>query len=415
MLYTPVMGTQHFQTTIAEEGAQRPVILVVDDERGPRESLRMILAGNHEVLTACDGNEALEILKKSKVDLVTMDLNMPGLKGDELVGIIRDEHPQMEIIIITGFGTLETAVSGIRRGVCDFLTKPFDVIQVNAAVERALQSQSSRRRLVGFLEGIGAMVGRDQASGDILNELGANDELQLGLQRLLSEPALAHRAQSSDKLDPNTIEFLELLAETVESNDPGMRGHAQRVSFYVGLLADRLCLGAAAQQYARVAAFLHDIGKVGLPVGILHSDELLTGARREAVEEHPAIAERLLRPLMLPSAILGALRHHHERWDGKGYPDRLKGEEIPFLARIVCVADAFDAMVCESQVQHARSRDEAVDELRRESGKQFDPSLVDVFCSIVDMGTRDVTDLDQKPNTGEEYDLAETNLREKLA
>jgi len=81
----------------------------------------------------------------------------------------------------------------------------------------------------------------------------------------------------------------------------------------------------------------------------------------------------------------------------------------------VCVADAFDAMVCESQVQHARSRDEAVDELRRESGKQFDPSLVDVFCSIVDMGTRDVTDLDQKPNTGEEYDLAETNLREKLA
>ena len=194
-----------------------------------------------------------------------------------------------------------------------------------------------------------------------------------------------------------------------------MRGHAQRVSFYVGLLADRLCLGAAAQQYARVAAFLHDIGKVGLPAGTLHSDEPLTRPGREAIEQHPAIAERLLRPLMLPTAIVGALRHHHERWDGKGYPDRLKGEEIPLLARIVCVADAFDAMVCESHAQHARSRDEAVDELRRESGRQFDPNLVDVFCSIVDMGTRDLSDLDQKPNAGEEYGFVEINLREKLA
>ena len=409
------METPPGRDTATEDAPRPPVILVVDDERGPRESLRMILSGRHEVLTACDGGEALEILRNTEVDLVTVDLNMPGLKGDELAGIIRDENPQMEIIIITGFGTLETAVNGIRRGVCDFLTKPYDVIEVNASVERALERQSSRRRLVHFLEGIGALVGRDQTSGDILNALETNEELRMRLQRLLSEPALAHRAQSSSKLDPNTIEFLELLAETVESHDPGMRGHAQRVSFYVGLLADRLCLGAAAQQFARVAAFLHDIGKVGLPAGTLHSDQPLTGAKREAVEEHPAIAERLLRPLMLPTAIVGALRHHHERWDGEGYPDRLKGEEIPFLARIVSVADAFDAMVCESQAQHARSRDEAVDELRRESGRQFDPSLVDVFCSIVDMGTRDRLDLDQKPDAGEEHEFAEINLREKLA
>ena len=122
----------------APNPGRRAQILVVDDERGPRESLRMILSGSHDVTTADEGAEALEILRTESIDLVTVDLNMPGMKGDELMRTVRSEFPQTEIIIITGCGSVETAVEGIRHGVFDYLTKPFDVVQVTASVERAL-------------------------------------------------------------------------------------------------------------------------------------------------------------------------------------------------------------------------------------------------------------------------------------
>ena len=129
------------EESISPRNTEGPVILIVDDEKGPRESLRMILSPTYRVVLATSGMEALDILRTQNVNLVTVDHNMPGIKGDELAGIVRDEFPQIEIIIITGFGTLETAISGIRRGVCDFLTKPFDVVQVTDAVSRALERQ----------------------------------------------------------------------------------------------------------------------------------------------------------------------------------------------------------------------------------------------------------------------------------
>jgi putative two-component system response regulator len=150
---------------------RRQQILVVDDERGPRESLRMILSGSHQVTTADEGAEALDILRTESIDLVTVDLNMPGMKGDELMRTIRAEFPQTEIIIITGCGSVETAVEGIRHGVFDYLTKPFDVVQVTASVERALSRRESRQRMVSFLEGISRVLGRNEDANIILEEL----------------------------------------------------------------------------------------------------------------------------------------------------------------------------------------------------------------------------------------------------
>jgi response regulator RpfG family c-di-GMP phosphodiesterase len=254
----------------------------------------MILSSSYEVLTAEGGNGALEILRERPVDLVTVDLNMPGIKGDQLVGIIRQEFAETEIIIITGCATVDAAVSGIRCGVSDFLTKPFDVVQVNAAVNRALHRQQGRRRLVRFLEDLGNVVGRDRTTEDILCELEGSEELQARLQTLLE--------------------------------DPHIESHASR--------------------------------------------------------EHAGIGERLLQPLALASAITSALRHHHERWDGMGYPDGLRAEETPLLARVVAVADAFDAIVCKQQEAQNDSRRFALSELKAGAGSQFDAQVVGVFCEI---------------------------------
>ncbi len=372
-------------TRAATEG-RKSHLLVVDDERGPRESLRMILSGIHKVSIAEDGAEALEILRTDSIDLVTVDLNMPGMKGDELMRTIRAEFPQAEIIVITGCGSVETAVEGIRHGVFDYLTKPFDVVQVTASVERALARRESRARMVDFLEGIGRVLGRNRDTESILDELDSSAAIQERLRAVLTEPILGPGVGSARVGGPRTIEFLEVLAETIESRDIYMRGHARRVAFYAELVSTRLCLSREERDHVRMAAFLHDIGKVGAASDLLAGRVIPEPERLESIHDHPSIGERLLLPLGLAIPVATTVLHHHERYDGKGYPDGLAGDDIPLAARIIAVVDAFDAMTCERPYRAAKTHEEALDELRREAGAQFDPSLVDLFCSLAESG-----------------------------
>jgi response regulator RpfG family c-di-GMP phosphodiesterase len=372
--------------TRAATEARKSHLLVVDDERGPRESLRMILSGIHKVSIAEDGAEALEILRTDSIDLVTVDLNMPGMKGDELMRTIRAEFPQAEIIVITGCGSVETAVEGIRHGVFDYLTKPFDVVQVTASVERALARRESRARMVDFLEGISRVLGRNRDTESILDELDSSAAIQERLRAVLTEPILGPGAGSARVGGPRTIEFLEVLAETIESRDIYMRGHARRVAFYAELVSTRLCLSREERDHVRMAAFLHDIGKVGAASDLLAGRVMPEPERLESIHDHPAIGEQLLLPLGLAIPVATTVLHHHERYDGKGYPDGLAGDDIPLAARIIAVVDAFDAMTCERPYRAAKSHEEALDELRREAGAQFDPSVVDLFCSLAESG-----------------------------
>jgi putative nucleotidyltransferase with HDIG domain len=372
-----------------EEKAEQATVLIVDDERGPRESLRMILAPNHRVLQASSGVEALEILGMNHVDLVTLDLNMPGIKGEELMRTIRGEYPQVEIIIITGCGSVESAAEGIRSGICDYLQKPFDVVQVSASVLRALSRQRARNRLVSFLEELGGVVGRDRDAHAILRDVQRSQKLKGRLGGILRDRGRIDAEAAL--LDPlQTVEFLEVLAETIETKDHFMRGHARRVAFYASLLADRLCLSAEEHSRVRIAAFLHDIGKVGVPTDLLMRNGALTETEREVVEQHPEIGSRLLKPLDIPSSVATAIRHHHEWWDGTGYPDGLSGDDIPLIGRIIAVTDAFDTMSCNRPYRAALDRSAICGELRRFSGLQFDPDLVKEFLRILDTGVCDV-------------------------
>ena len=180
-----------------------------------------------------------------------------------------------------------------------------------------------------------------------------------------------------------------MLAETIESRDLFMRGHARRVAYYSDLLAACLCLSREEREHVRMAAFLHDIGKVGAPSDLLAGIVMPEPDRLESIHSHPNIGEKLLLPLGLDAPIATTVRHHHERYDGDGYPDGLIGDAIPLAARIIGIADAFDAMTCERPYRRARTRDEAIVELRSEAGGQFDPNLVQIFCDLVTSGATD--------------------------
>jgi cyclic di-GMP phosphodiesterase len=370
---------------------KQPTVLVVDDERGSRESLRMILTPQHDVLQAGSGAEALETLRTNKVELMTLDLNMPGMKGEDVMRVVRSEFPQVEIIVITGCGTLESATSGIRYGICDYLQKPFDVVQVTGAVSRALSRQRARTRLTAFLEELGGVVGKDRDAHAILTDVERSQKLRGRLGGIFGERGSASRPANGSPLDPpRTVEFLEVLAETIETKDRFMRGHARRVALYAGLIADRLCLSAQDREHVRIAAFLHDLGKVGVPTDLLLRAGALDANERHLVEQHPEIGARLIKPLDIPAAVSLAIRHHHEWWDGSGYPDGLAGEDIPLSARIISVADAFDAMSCDRPYRRALARQVITDEFKHFGGRQFDPNLAKEILLLLDTGIWDI-------------------------
>ncbi len=379
----------------------RETILVVDDERGPRESLRMILAPSFRVLGASSAVDALALLRAEPVDIVTVDLNMPGMCGQDLMRRVHEEFPETETIVITGCATVESAAESVRMGICDYLEKPFDVVKVGAAVSRAIARRRARTGLRSFLEELGSVVGRDQDATAILAEVERSQKMRGRLSRLLGERGQA-KAPSKDADALRTADFLETLAETIETKGGYMRGHARRVSFYAGLLAERAGVHGKEQEQLRLAAFLHDLGKVGIPSELLTRAGGLDPHERRIIEQHPVLGARLVRPLLLQSDLTLAIQHHHEWWDGTGYPDGLSGNDIPYAARIVAIADAFDAMSSDRPYRRALRRDVVLAELKRFAGVQFDPNLAKEFASIVESSPEDVdvTLLAEATNTG---------------
>jgi len=367
----------------------KSTILVVDDEKGPRESLRMILSPQHRVLVAEDGPRALAMLREAPIDVVTVDLNMPGMKGDVLMRTIRREHPQIEVVIITGCSSLDTAIDGIRSGVFDYLTKPFDVVEVSGTVNRALERRRRRRRLIGFLEGIGEVLGKERDPEAALDELQASEELCNRLRSALSDPALDGPSRQSQGPANRDRRLIETLAETIESRESYRRGHARRVAFLSGLIAERRGLDPMLRERLRVAAFLHDIGRIASPpdnLSELCGAEAVLPKERGQAEEHCLVGERLIEPLGFPVEVGSAIRHHHERWDGGGCPDGLSGDDIPILSRIISVADTFDTLTSEHPYRPSFSHGDAVVEIRKQAGAQLDPSLVKDLVSIAENG-----------------------------
>lgn len=348
-------------------------VLIVDDEIGPRESLRMILKPDHNVYTAEDGYSALEILRQTEMDVITLDLKMPGMSGIETLKQIRLIDPDVMIVIITGFGTLESAVEAIRHGVFDYISKPFNVKEIVGIIEKAIQRRKFHNTLRGFLgQSLVSPLPASAASGlnpSLLSRAGVWNDSHLN----------GHGPSSHQ----TCLEFAKVLASTLEEKDPYTSGHSERVCHYSDLISTRLALPYKDRCELQIAAYLHDIGKIGISNRFINKKGPLTATDWAIIKQHTRKAIELLSPLNLSSNILSYIEHHHEHFSGTGYPDGLQGNQIPLGARIITVSDAYDSMTSNRPYRRPLLPEEAKRELLKWAGKQFDPNLVSAFLSVL--------------------------------
>ena len=321
--------------------------LIVDDEPSVRRSLvRMLQAQGFHCFEAGSGREALGLLESlGEAPLVISDMRMPELDGIGLLEAVRQRFPDTSVIMLTGMGETTTAVDCLHMGAADFLLKPISVSELQARVARVLE----KRALV--------MQNRDY---------------QENLERRVHEQA--------QRIQELFLQGVQMLARALEAKDAYTRGHSIRVSQYAVGTARQLGFCGTRLDGIRLGGELHDIGKIGTREAVLHKPGELTADEFRQISEHPALGERMLSPLAQESPdVLRIVRSHHERLDGAGFPDGLRGEKIPIEARIVAVADAFDAMTTERPYRSSRPPDAAVTELRRVAGTQLDPVAVEAF------------------------------------
>lgn len=318
-------------------------VLVVDDEPRLRQVLlHLMRSDGFQCLEACNGAEALEVLERHPVPLVMSDMRMPRMDGIELLKRIRQRWPDTAVVMITAVSEVETAVSCLALGAMDYLTKPFHLEEVRARVQQALE----KRRLI--LE---------------------NKSYQSSLEKRV--------AAQARRLEELFLGGVQTLAEALEAKDHYTRGHSVRVGKYARLIAKELDLDNETIRQVELGGNVHDIGKIGVREEVLRKAGNLTDDEYEHVRTHPTVGWRILSPLMsdVPVA-LNVVRSHHERVDGSGFPDGLKGDQIPLEARIVAVADALDAMTSGRPYRDDHGLESALDEIERHCGAQFDAKVV---------------------------------------
>jgi putative two-component system response regulator len=328
-------------------------VLVVDDEEPVRRMIaRMVTsAGPIESETAADAAEARAKLAEREFALVICDVNMPGESGPELTRWIHENHRDVAVLMATGIDDPDLAKSVLEIGAYGYLVKPFKRHEVQINVTNALQ----RRAL----------------------------EIENRDHRLRLEERVAERTEALRQSQEETIRRLSLAIE-FRSRETGE--HVERIADGAGLLARELGLGRERAELVRMAAPLHDVGKIGIPDDVLLKAGPLTPEEREQMKEHTEVGYRLLTGSgseLLEIAATIALTHH-ERWDGAGYPRGLSGEEIPIEGRIVAVLDVFDAITHDRVYRPALSLDQALEIIRDGRGTHFDPDVLDVFLSVLD-------------------------------
>ena len=328
-------------------------ILIIDDELAPRESIRMVLKDKYAVSTAAGAHEGLDMMSRNHVDLVVMDIKMPKMDGITALQQIKQKHPDIEVVLLTAYASLETARDAIRFGAFDYLIKPFDKDNVLLVVDKGLKK---RRANIGL-----------QLERDILLDRATYLEEQVDSAR-----------SNIMKYYEGTVEALN---STIDAKDHYTFNHSSRVAKLSSQLAKAFGLDEKTTKEITHAASIHDIGKIGIEENILNKNGKLTDDEYELIKKHPAIGVRIIKSIPFLEDAIPIILYHHERYDGKGYPEGIEGENIPLAARIVGVADAVDAMMSDRPYRAALSIDNVLKELKRHSGTQFDSKIVDLVSS----------------------------------
>lgn len=495
-------------------------VLVVDDEESIRSVVSNVLKDEgHRVMTASSGEEALELSGKGFFPIIIADIRMRGMDGIELLRRVKERHPETQVIIITSYASLESAIQAMRYGAYDYLVKPFESIdQISFAVRKAaekyhltlendrltkalkakvsrlssindlgqamhsildpndllnffvqllakkleaervslmLLDKNTNELIIGASFGLDEEVvkkvrvkvgcgiagrvaqdGRPMLVKDIERESGLQrqDECEYSTDSFISAPLVlcvpirfklgtigviniserkndtpfteddlefvallanqaAHAIENARMFDElkeanrkvkNTyFEVMGILGDVLEAKDSHTGSHCNRLFQQAMLIAERLKLSANEKEQLQYVALLHDIGKIGVPESILQKPDKLTSEEYQIMKNHPLIGADILGRVSFLAPIAPLIKAHHERYDGKGYPCGLKGEDIPIQSRIVAVLDAYDAMTSDRPYRKSPGIEYAIRELQRCAGTQFDPKIVEIFLSIL--------------------------------
>ncbi len=312
---------------------EHPKILVVDDHPSSRmTAVALLSVEGYEVLEAESGTAALESVGVTAPDLILLDVMMPDMDGFEVCRLLKqDEHTRLiPVVFVTALNDRRARLRGIESGGDDFLTKPFDQLELSARVKSLIR----QKRL--------------------------NEDLDHAGQVLFS------------------------IARTIESRDPNTGDHCDRLVQRGQAFGDYLKLSRHEIRDLRWGAYLHDIGKVGIPDSVLLKQGQLTDEEWDIMRQHVLIGERICQPLRTMRGVLPIIRHHHERWDGSGYPDGLAGRDIPYLAQVFQIIDIYDALTSERPYKVAYSPQQSLEIMHEETRKGWrNPVLMDQFAEFV--------------------------------
>lgn len=323
-------------------------VTIVDDEPAALDVLaRAARLWNYSCQTAASAEQAMQLLEERLTPIVVTDMRMPGRGGLWLVQEVRRRWPEVGIIVLTAGHNPEDAQECLRAGAHHYFFKPIKLDEFHHVLETTWQSyhrQQEHQRV--------------------------NHALQCAVRR------------QTRRVRRTFLSAISSLVRTVEERDPYTAGHSRRVRAYALHLAAALGLDRRQRKQLGLAAVLHDIGKVGIPDDILHKPDRLTPVERSIIDSHPEVGERILAPILRSRAVLAAIRGHHERIDGNGYPDGLAGERIPLLARVLTIPDCYDALTTSRAYRPALPTHEALALLEAGAGSQFDPQFVRAFLRI---------------------------------
>jgi putative nucleotidyltransferase with HDIG domain len=329
-------------------------VLVVDDEEAIREVVSTLLDAQGYQCTVCsNGRSALESFRQGAFDLVLSDIVMPEMDGLKLLAELRGDDPDVPVIMVTAMHDISIALEAIRAGAYDYILKPFEKDQLHLSVRRALEHRQ--------------LIIENRTYQSDLEHLVAERTQQLSI-------ALQDLEQSYDYT-------LEALGSALDAKDAETEGHCQRVTAFTITIARAMGVDKGLLRHIARGAFLHDIGKMGIPDSILRKPGPLTNEEREVMRRHCEIGYAVLERIPFLKEAAEIVLSHQECYDGSGYPRGLRAEQIPLGARIFAVADTLDAMISDRPYRKALSITAAREEIQRFSGRQFDPRVVQVFLA----------------------------------
>ena len=318
---------------------EKQTVLIVDDEENNLQLLKRTFRGKYNLLTATNGVEALNVVREygDKIALIVSDQKMPVMEGTEFFKQVRESHPQIVKILLTGHVDTDILVAAIND--CDlfqYILKPFEPEELKIAVENGISKYS--------------MASNNKLFYNELREL--------------------------------FYKTIRAISNALDTKDSYTNGHSLRVTLYSMILAKELNLDDNYMEDIEIAGLLHDIGKIAMPKSILCKNGKLTDEEFMVMKSHPVRGEKIVINIKKLQMISEWVKAHHEKWDGTGYPDSLKGNDIPLAGRIIALADTYDAMTSTRPYRTALPHDVAINEIKRCAGSQFDPALAEVFIKV---------------------------------